>query len=82
MANSLGPKLQKSKANNVKILTGDDQRYTFPWWFQEMAATNPESMDYLYGFAVHFYADAITLPSVFDETNKQFSDKAIINTES
>lgn len=47
-----------------------------------MEATNPHSMDYLYGFSVHFYADAIISPDVLDETKKQFPDKVIINSES
>lgn len=47
-----------------------------------MEAANATALDYLYGFAVHFYANPYTLPEVFDETKKQFPSKVIINTES
>lgn len=33
---NLGPTLKSSKFNNVKIIAGDDQRYTFPYWFLEV----------------------------------------------
>lgn len=82
VAENLGPELRNSKVSNVKIFSGDDQRYTFPWWFQEMEATNPKSLDYVYGFAKHFYVDDITLPDVLDETKKQYPNKVIMNTES
>lgn len=78
----MGPKLQASNVSNVQILAGDDQRYTFPSWFQEMERTNSKALDYLGGFAVHFYFDSITSPSVLDDTKHQFPSKFIINTES
>lgn len=33
VADYLGPLLTQSTVNEVKVLTGDDQRYFFPWWF-------------------------------------------------
>lgn len=82
LTENLGPKLSCSVVSNVKILAGDDQRYTYPWWFQEINETYPNAMDYLYGFAVHYYADTISPPSSLDETKRQFPSKVIINTES
>lgn len=82
MADYLGPKLMLSNLRHVKILGGDDNRYIFPWWFENMRAENPISLDYLYGFSVHFYADRDTSTELFDETHRQFPSKMIINTES
>lgn len=30
----LGPKLKNSSFKDVKLLTGDDQRYVLPWWLE------------------------------------------------
>lgn len=68
--------------SNVKIFAGDDQRYTFPWFFQEMEAANPKSMDYIDGFAAHYYFDVNLSPDVLDTTKRLFPSKIILNTES
>lgn len=68
--------------SDVKIFAGDDQRYTFPTWFQNMQAANAKSIDYLDGFAVHYYFDQLTPPSLLDDTKRQFPNKIILNTES
>lgn len=81
MASSLGPLVERSDVSNVKILAGDDQRYTFPWWFQDMEATDPKSLEYLYGFAVHFYVDTYNPPSLLDDTKRLYPKKVILNTE-
>lgn len=77
----LGPLISSSDVNYTKILAGDDQRYTFPWWFQEIEAASQWALDYIYGFAVHFYADALTSPKVLDITQNEYPEKVIINTE-
>lgn len=82
MAESLGPQLQASDVSNVKILAGDDQRYTFPWWFQEMEAAYPKSLQYVDGFATHFYTDSYVPPRLLDDTRRLYPSKVIINTES
>lgn len=68
--------------SNVKIFAGDDQRYTFPWFFQEMEAANPYSLDYVDGFATHFYTDSYVPPHLLDDTKRLYPDKVIINSES
>lgn len=73
--------MRRSSVSHVKILAGDDQRYLFPWWFQDMQAASKIAIEYLYGFAVHFYADIIVSPELLDETKRQFPEKIIINTE-
>lgn len=82
VGDNLGPLFRSSNVSNIHILAGDDQRYTFPWWFQDMEATCKHSFEYLYGFAVHFYGDSLISPSVLDETLEQYPEMIIINTES
>lgn len=48
----------------------------------QMQTTNPTSIDYLDGFAVHWYLDALAPPSFLDQTLETFPDKFIINSES
>jgi glucosylceramidase len=38
-------------------------------------------MDYVDGFAVHWYWNFIVPPAVIDQTHKNFPDKLIFNTE-
>lgn len=47
-----------------------------------MKAAHPKSLDYLDGFAVHWYWDKIVPPSLLDKTKEKYPDKLIINTES
>lgn len=74
--------MRNSNLSNVKIFAGDDQRYLFPSFFQEMEFTNAKSLDYLDGFAVHFYFDSLLPPSMLDDTIRLYPSKVIINTES
>lgn len=55
VSENLGPALKQSEIlSNIKILAGDDQRYTFPWWFDQMYANYPESRKFVDGHAVHW----------------------------
>lgn len=47
-----------------------------------MQQAHPESVNYLDGFAVHWYWDDIAPPSLLDKTHNKFPDKFILNTES
>lgn len=47
-----------------------------------MNKTHPKSIEYLDGFAVHWYTDMLIPSKVLDDTSKQFPDKIILNTES
>ncbi|XP_055677795.1 lysosomal acid glucosylceramidase [Lutzomyia longipalpis] len=82
VADHLAPALRNSSYGNVKIFAGDDQRYTFPWWFNEMVDARPNVMNDLAGFAVHWYWDRFVPPLVLDTTHKTFTNKLILNTES
>lgn len=78
----LGPTLKNSPYSHVKILGGDDQRYTFPWWFHHMEALRPNVTSFLDGFAVHWYWDKFIPAALLDSANQNYPDKLILNTES
>lgn len=82
LSQNLGPSLRKSPtAFNVKILAGDDQRYTFPWWFDQMYEESPDVSQFIDGFAVHWYADRYSNPEVLDKSYEKFHGKFIIASE-
>lgn len=82
VAENLGPTLRNSpKTSNVKILAGDDQRYTFPWYFEKMYEGNLGADKYIDGLAVHWYADMFEGPANLDQTAAMFPTKFIIATE-
>lgn len=85
VAQNLGPTIRNSKnedVRQVRIFTGDDQRYTFPWWMQKMATTYAQSLDYIDGMAVHWYWDQYAPPTLLDKAHEAWPDKLILNTES
>ncbi|XP_053669820.1 lysosomal acid glucosylceramidase [Anopheles nili] len=77
----LGPTLRKSPVSDVKLFGGDDQRYTFPWWFQLMDQGHPNATSYLDGLAVHWYWDGVAPASLLDQTAARYPDKLLFNTE-
>jgi glucosylceramidase len=82
VAENLGPSIRKSTtAFNVKILGGDDQRFTFPWWFEQMYESNSDVAQYIDGLAVHWYGDKYFGPTPLDEAAEKFPGKFIISTE-
>ncbi|XP_020712981.1 glucosylceramidase, partial [Ceratitis capitata] len=78
----LGPTIRNSKYKDVLIFGNDDQRFSFPTWFNRMNSTRPGVLNYLDGFAVHWYWDEVFAPSLMDLTLKQMPDKLLLNTES
>lgn len=78
----MGPLLRNSEFRDVKIFAGDDQRYTFPWWFDQMKLGASNAMDFVSGLAVHWYLDRFVTPLLLDEAHKKYPDKIILNTES
>lgn len=81
VAENLGPALRRSTFKDVKLFAGDDQRYSFPWWFERMNSSAPASMDYVDGFAVHWYWDKIAPVSLLEDAHRAFPDKIILGTE-
>ncbi|KAL1395171.1 hypothetical protein pipiens_011440 [Culex pipiens pipiens] len=78
---NLGPALRNSAFKDVKLFAGDDQRYTFPWWFSQMDQGHPNATQYLDGLAVHWYWDGVTPAALLDQAAKQYPDKLLFNTE-
>lgn len=82
VSENLGPALRKSSiTSKVKLLAGDDQRYTFPWWFEQMYQSYPDSKNFVDGHAVHWYWDKYASPNLLERTRNQFPDKLILATE-
>ncbi|XP_019534823.3 lysosomal acid glucosylceramidase [Aedes albopictus] len=81
VAKNLGPALRNSEFKDVKLFAGDDQRYTFPWWFSQMDQGHPDATKYVDGLAVHWYWDGVTPPSLLDQAAHLYPDKLIFNTE-
>lgn len=82
ISENLGPALKSSEFSDVKLFAGDDQRYTFPWWFEKINSSTPNAMDFVSGMAVHWYWDRTISPKLLDAAHNQFPDKIILNTES
>lgn len=79
----LGPILAESDMHDVKLLIGDDQRYTLPWWPEQMnEATNNNVMNYVAGIGVHWYWDRFVPPILLDTTHDRFPNHLILTTES
>lgn len=74
--------IQNSEFHDVKLFAGDDQRYTFPWWFDRMLRGSSKAMDYISGLAVHWYWDKFVPATLLDEAHEKYPDKIILNTES
>lgn len=82
VSENLGPSLKQSEIlSNIKILAGDDQRYTFPWWFDQMYSTYPESRKFVDGHAVHWYWDKYAPPDLLESSHRKYEEKLIIATE-
>lgn len=82
VADNLGPSMKSSPvAKNVKLLAGDDQRYTLPIWLEQMYKGSPNSTEFVDGIAVHWYADKVVPSYLLDQTAELFPDKFIIATE-
>lgn len=66
----------------MKLFAGDDQRYTYPWWFERLQRSSPKIMEYVSGLAVHWYWDRLISPSLLDQTHNKYPEKILLNTES
>ncbi|XP_026740602.1 glucosylceramidase-like [Trichoplusia ni] len=81
IVNNLGPTIRNSTFKDLKILIGDDQRLTIPYWTNLMVVENPKVLSYVDGVAVHYYTDFIAPASILTEVSKFYPDKFIIATE-
>ncbi|XP_075983909.1 lysosomal acid glucosylceramidase-like [Anticarsia gemmatalis] len=81
IVNNLGPTIRNSTFKNVKILAGDDQRLTIPYWINLMVREHPDVLKYIDGIAVHYYTDFIAPAALLSQLTKFYPDKFIISTE-
>ncbi|CAG4959370.1 unnamed protein product [Colias eurytheme] len=77
----LGPTVRNSTFKDIKILTGDDQRYSVPLYFNVLLAKYPEALEYIDGVGVHYYANAIVPAEILDISIDQYPGKFIMGTE-
>lgn len=78
----LGPLLASSEMRHIKLLVGDDQRFTLPWWPENMnKATNNSAMKYAAGIAVHWYWDKFVPAMLLDRTHAAFPNHFILTSE-
>ncbi|XP_061382252.1 lysosomal acid glucosylceramidase-like [Danaus plexippus] len=81
IVNNFGPTIRNSSFKDVKIMVGDDQRFTIPYWFIGMVAYRPESLNYVDGVAVHYYTDQFISPIAFEAVTKAHPEKFVLSTE-
>lgn len=74
--------MNNSEFRDVKLFAGDDQRYTYPWWFTRLNHISSNAMDFVSGLAVHWYWDRLIPSSRLDQAHDAFPSKIILNTES
>lgn len=79
---NLEPTLRNSPFKDTLLLAGDDQRSTFPWYFNDMRRAYPKVFDNIAGFAVHSYLDSYMPAEMLSWAQKSYPDKFILNTES
>lgn len=82
IAENLGPSLNNSEFRDIKLFAGDDQRYTYPWWFEHLNSHSPKAMEFVSGLAVHWYWDRMISPQHLNEAIDKFPGKILLNTES
>ncbi|XP_023943786.2 lysosomal acid glucosylceramidase [Bicyclus anynana] len=81
ISDNLGPTIRNSIFQSVKIITGDDQRVTVPYWFNMLVTFTPEALNYIDGLGVHYYTDKFVPPAVFETVTLTHPDKFILATE-
>ncbi|XP_037033504.1 lysosomal acid glucosylceramidase-like [Bradysia coprophila] len=82
VSKNLGPTLKNSPFSNVKILTGDDQRWEMPLSFGLMELGAADVMNYIDMFGVHWYWDDYIPAFLNDVAHIAYPTKLILNTES
>ena len=77
----LGPKLHEAGYNDLKVLIFDQNRDGIEHWTDVMFA-DPDTKQYLYGVAVHWYESTNKVyEDVFERVHKKFPEFSIIHTE-
>ncbi|KAJ9573850.1 hypothetical protein L9F63_008774, partial [Diploptera punctata] len=80
VANYLGPTMQKSDHQDVKIMVLDDQRPYLSTW-PDIVLTDETAKSYISGIAIHWYMDIISQPSLLSEVHDAYPDVFLLYTE-
>ncbi|XP_063990447.1 lysosomal acid glucosylceramidase-like [Diachasmimorpha longicaudata] len=81
VTNNLGPAIEASNSNETIIIALDGQRFSLPWWVDNMYRANPDVDKYIAGVGVHWYSDAETPPNVLDEMHNISPKTFLLMTE-
>lgn len=77
----LGPKLQAGGYDDIKLLIYDQNRDGIEDWTDVIFA-DPESAQYVYGVAVHWYESTFRVyEEIFDRVHEKYPEFGIIHTE-
>ena len=77
----LGPALRDSDHSDTRILIYDQNRDELERW-TEVILADPETADFVYGTAVHWYSSTFKVyEDIFDSVHRKFPDFSIIHTE-
>jgi glucosylceramidase len=77
----LGPRLQRSRHTDTRLLVYDQNRDGLEHW-ANVIFTDPESRQYVFGIAIHWYSSTFKVyEDVIDRVHARFPDFAIIHTE-
>jgi glucosylceramidase len=77
----LGPRLQRSRHSDTRLLVYDQNRDGLEHW-ADVIFSDPESGKYVSGVAVHWYSSTFKVyEDVLDRVHARFPDFAIIHTE-
>jgi glucosylceramidase len=77
----LGPKLKSSTHPDTRLLVYDQNRDGLEHW-TDVIFSDPESAQYVYGVAVHWYESTFKVfEEIFERVHNKFPNFAIIHTE-
>ncbi|MBN1410242.1 MAG: discoidin domain-containing protein [Spirochaetales bacterium] len=77
----IGPQFEKDGFKDVRIIIYDQNRESLENWASSILS-DEECAKYVYGSAVHWYADTVKVfEKELEKTHQLFPDKTIINTE-
>ncbi|XP_026740601.1 glucosylceramidase-like [Trichoplusia ni] len=79
----LGPTLRNeaSKFKHVKIISGDDLRFTITLYWNMLVLLFPGALEYLDGVAVHYYMNKYVPATILSQAMEGYPGKFVIATE-
>ncbi|XP_035448491.2 lysosomal acid glucosylceramidase [Spodoptera frugiperda] len=80
---NLGPTLRGNNSDfkHVKIIAGDDLRFTITLFWNIFVAVYPETLEYLDGAAVHYYMSDYVPAAILSQAMKDYPGKFVVATE-